>query len=56
MIVKDLIDFLNTIEKPEEATIMIKDTAAGYREFDFIEDDLNSDEYIIHTKKPKKGK
>ncbi|MGG3280433.1 hypothetical protein [Paenibacillus solani] len=56
MTVAELIEILKTIEHPEKATILINDTAAGFREIDYIEDILESGQYVIKTKKLKRSK
>lgn len=51
--VLELIKALKTIDDPETATILINDTAAGFREIKYIEDGFDNGHYVVYIKKPK---
>lgn len=51
MKVHELIEILSKLDQNKK--ILTKDTAAGFRDVDHIEDSLGVN-YILHTKKPKK--
>ncbi|MCB2361992.1 hypothetical protein [Clostridium estertheticum] len=57
MTVTELIEILQQIKNPNESKVMVNDTAAGYRDIEYVENTLDLGiNYIICTKRPKKGK
>lgn len=55
MTVSELIEILKTIENPREAKILFRDSAAGNREIEGVENVMDM-YYVIHGKTTKRRK